>query len=448
MSDTGFTKFFATVAAGCLAFGQPALAQEADTSVQLEPLGGTEEQAAGDDLMECADLGAARWIADNSDLSDVIFSEVPLSRQIAVTGNQQEVFAFVMSEDGTARIEARADEGDPMIQLVAADGTALAENDDTPSTLNSSLQKDLTAGRYCVVLSNIRSENMAATLQISRPEQPPLLNEESTASASATLVETCTPETEATALADGPLNAALAQGPVSVPADGTATSYFRFTLSEATPLTLRGTSQDLDPLIKLFGADGEMLAEDDDTEGTNARLDYADTLAAGDYCLGIAAYSAQPGDMTVLAEKLDREAFLRRAYQQGNLVPPMDGSFPMETIDLTSERRAVLLNSGGANWLRFTLDQPRMLVAHAQGEMLGVDTKLALFAERGDLIGQNDDNDRGSTDSTLGPVLLQPGRYAMAVSDLNREGPSEGGVVRPIGISLELYGLIQPEQAQ
>lgn len=451
MSHLRLSTLLTTAAASCLALALPVMAQDAAPAPQqLEPLGGETEQAADASLPSCGNRGAVSWLASSSDQSNTSDSTAPLTLSANVAGNTPSVYAFSLSADGSVRVEAQSAEGDPMIELTSATGEGLAENDDTTSSLNSSLEQALSAGTYCVVVSNIQGEAMEATVQVSRPDQPALLNEvASPEGGGSNSIATCTPETEAQPLTEGALDAALADGNVTAAADGTATNYFRFTLSEPTPITVRGSSDQLDPFIKVFDNAGAMLGENDDAEGTNARLDYPSPLPAGDYCVGIAAYSPTPGPMTVAVEKLDRETFLRGAYQRGELVPPLDGSFPVEQFDLKTERQTVLLHNGGAHWLSFQLDAPGIVVMNAYGSLLGADTKLALFSEQGAVMGENDDNDSGSnTDSKLGPIMLEPGRYALAITDLNRATPETGGAVRPIGVLFDLYTRVEPEQAQ
>ncbi|MBC9246958.1 DVUA0089 family protein [Paracoccus sp. 11-3] len=449
MKPSRFSTLLTAAATSCLALAAPAMAQDAAPAPQqLEPLGAEPAPAADASLPACGGRGAVSWLAGSSDQSDASGSTAPLRLAANVAGNTPSVFAFSLSADGSVRVEAQSAEGDPMIELISATGEGLAENDDTTSSLNSSLEQALSAGTYCVVVSNIQGDAMEATVQVSRPDQPALLNETaSPGSGGSSSIATCTPETEAQPLTEGALEAALENGNVTAAADGTSTSYFRFTLSEPTPLTVRGSSDQLDPFIKIFDNAGAMLGENDDAEGTNARLDYPSPLPAGDYCIGIAAYSPTPGPMTVAVEKLDRDTFLRGAYQRGELVPPLDGSFPVEQFDLKTKRQTVLLHNGGAQWLTFQLDAPAVVVMNAYGSLLGADTKLALFSEQGAVMGENDDSESG-TDSKLGPIMLAPGRYALAVSDLNRATPETGGAVRPIGVLFDLYTRVEPEQAQ
>nr|WP_237168671.1 DVUA0089 family protein [Paracoccus shandongensis] len=276
---------------------------------------------------------------------------------------------------------------------------------------------------------------MAATVQVSRPEQAALLDEGSEGGSSR--IATCTPDTPATPLAEGAINERLAQGPVSATQDGTGVGYYRFTLSQAAPVTLRASSPTLDPYLKLFDAQGNLVGENDDADGLNARLDFVSTLAAGDYCIGAATLSSEPGELTISAETLDPQIFLRNAYRKGELNPPSDGSYPVQALDLTQQKQTVVLHDGATQWLGFDLDKPTVLVVSAYGSLAGADPRLVLFAASGALEGENDDID-GSTDARVGPVLLQPGRYHLGVVDVSRNDDTLGPI-RPIGLMFDRF---------
>lgn len=289
-------------------------------------------------------------------------------------------------------------------------------------------------GAYCVSVNSVRSEDMAATVQVSRPDQPTLLVE-----GVDTRLAACTADTEARPLsADGPLDGKTTY---SVDAEGTETSYLRFSLAQPTSLTLRAQSADLDPFMRLFDAQGTVLGENDDADGTDFRLDFPSALPAGDYCIGVAALSPGNTPISVSAAPLDRDSFLRAAYRRGELLPPMDGSYPVEALDLSATQPTVILHDGGAHWTRFDLDTETVVIVDAYGSIVGADPKLVLYAATGQPVADNDDYN-GSTNARLGPVLLQPGQYALAVLDVNRSEEA-GGVVKPIGMMVQRFQRVE-----
>lgn len=376
------------------------------------------------------------WLGEG-EAADVSATQAALSATLPIPAGPATVLAFRTSaETQTLRIEADSEEGDPAIALLTEDGDTIGENDDTPVSLNSRLETTVGPGVYCVAVRSVGENGMDATVQVSRPEQPALLDEESETSGGSAIAD-CTPDTPATPLAEGPLDERLAQGVVSLAHSGSQPHYYRFTLSEGMPLTLRASSADLDPYLKLFDARGGLVGENDDADGLNARIDFASSLVAGEYCIGVSALSSGAGDMTISAEKLDAETFLRNAYRRGELNPPADGSYPVQPLDLSMQKQTVVLHDGVTQWLGFDLEQQTVIVVNAYGSLVGADPRLVLFAASGALEAENDDVD-DTTNARLGPILLEPGRYHLGVVDVGRNDGSTGPI-RPIGLLFERF---------
>lgn len=380
--------------------------------------------------------GDPRWLGAEAD-GDISPSQTPLATAANVPAGQRAIFAFRVSGDAQAlRVEAEAPEGDPAISLLTEDGDQIAENDDTAVSLNSLVETSVGPGVYCVAVRSANDSALAATVQVSRQDQPALLagdNQETGIDA----IAPCTADTPADALSSDTLDKQLEQGPVTTAQDGMQTHYYRFSLSRPMPLTLRAASPTLDPFLKLFDGQGVLLAQNDDADGLNARLDFASTLAAGDYCVAAASLSGQPGEVAVSAEKLDPEAFLRNAYRRGELAPPADGSYPIQDFDLAGQTQTVVLHDGAAQWLGLVLDQPTVLIVSAYGSFAGADPKLVLFAPSGAPVAENDDID-GGTNARLGPVLLEQGRYHLGVVDVSRNDGTTGPI-RPVGLIFDCF---------
>ncbi|RJL20129.1 DVUA0089 family protein [Paracoccus siganidrum] len=390
------------------------------------------QDAPAEDTAPLCEGMAAAWIGDGPEGSDISAADAPLSANLSATARAQGLIAFrVTAESQPLRIEAQSS-GDPAITLLTMDGDEIADNDDTPESLNSRIEESVGPGDYCVALRSVGGERIEATLQVGRPDQPALLNESGGGEIAA-----CSPDTEATALAEGALEAGFASGPVSATQDGNATGYYRFTIAEATPVTLRATSAQLDPHVRLFDSNGGLIAENDDADGTDSRLDFPSNLMPGDYCLGVAALSPGVGQISVSAQMLDRDAFLQAAWRRGEIAPPADGAYPVQQIDLASIGQTVVLQDGSAQWFRFQIEAPTVLIVDAYGSLAGVDPKLALFATSGALAGQNDDHG-GTTDAKLGPLLLEPGSYNLVLTDVNRID-QPGAPMRPVGLVFDIF---------
>ncbi len=417
----------------CLLLATPALAQEPQSLPQL----GAPEQTHKAAGPSCGGAADVVWIG-GVEGADAATSDAPLTSAVQTSTAAPGVIAFANSAANLSlRVEAQGAVGDPSIILMTEDGQTIEENDDIPDSLNSRIETSLGPGTYCVVVNSFGGSPLQATVQVSRSDQSALLVAGDPSGAAR--IADCTPETQAERLTDGPLDARLAEGAVTATVDGQGVGYYRFTLSQPTTLTLRSASDGLDPYLKLFG-DGGLIGENDDSDSTNARLDYATALPAGEYCIGTAALSAADGQITLSASVLDRDSFLRQSWRRGEIVPPLDGSFPVEAIDL-GVKQTVLLHDGGAKWVSFEVAKPTVILIDGYGSLVGVDTQLALFAETGAPIADNDDHD-GSTDSKIGPVLLQPGRYALSVIDLNRRDQT-GAAIRPVGLILDRYERVE-----
>lgn len=400
-------------AATLTGFGAPALAQEAE-----QPLCGG---------VQAAFIGADGASSDVSDADDPLLTSLR-----AAEGNDALIAFRVGADSESLRIEAQSG-GDPALELLTADGDLIAENDDTPESLNSRIETNLGRGDYCVRLISVGGGDIAATVQIGRQDQPRLLNETGRTGQ----INACDAQTATVPFGGDALDAALADGAVSIGQPGTDTGYYRFALSAAAPVTFRATSPTLDPHVRLFDQGGNLIAENDDADGTDSRLDFPSTLAPGSYCLGVAALSPAEGEITVSAETLDRDAFLQAAYRRGEIPPPADSGYPVQELDLIGTRDMVVLQDGSAQWFRFSVETPSVVIVDAYGALVGGDPKLVLFGAGGQVVAENDDYE-GGLDAKLGPVLLEPGSYRMALTDVGRQNQT-GAPMRPVGLVFDLF---------
>lgn len=372
----------------------------------------------------------AQWLGGSAEASDITAAEAPLSLSLTTSAATNPYAIFRVTGDMQAlRLEAQS-QGDPALRLETPEGDLLAENDDAVG-LDSRIEQSVGPGDYCVMLMPIGAPDMTATVALSRPEMPALL-----ADPVDTTITACTPDTPAEPWADGPLEAAL---PVRREVAG-GVAYLRFTLQSGTPLTLRATSEALDPTMVLFDATGAQVAANDDADGLNARLDFPAGLT-GDYCLGVAPISAGEGVIAVTAEALDRVSYLRDAWRRGELAPGRDSDFPMQDIDLTTTSETVVLHDGSAQWLRFTLATETALRIGAHGQLVGVAPRLALFGADGGVVAQTEPLYEQTVPQgpvSLGPVVLAPGEYRLAVTDVNRIDQT-GAPIRPVGLVFDRF---------
>lgn len=379
----------------------------------------------------------AQWFAADAAASTVTTAETPLRVDVESSEGSRVWHAFVVEgERQSLRIEAEAiGGGDPSLVLSTPEGRVLAENDDALGGLNSRIETVLEPGTYCVRMVPVGNPGIRAAVQVSREDQPALLS----APPDLTIAD-CLPQTEAEALTDGPLDAALASGRVSRQT-GSEVAYLRFVLHDPASITLRATSDALDPFLKLFDANGALIAENDDADGLNSRLDFPTPLEPGEYCIGVAPLSARDGVIEVSAEALDRDSFLRAAWRKAEMAPPLGSGFPMQEIDLARDRETVLLHDGTAQWLVFAVERPGVIIVDAFGTSSGVDSKLSLFGPNGALLARDDDGGR-DLDARLGPVLLEPGTYRLAVQDVTRNEQG-AGPIRPVGLVFDRFERVE-----
>lgn len=414
-----------------MAFAMPGFAQE-------DPPQPAEQSTAQPAVAAVATCGGepAVWIANAAEGSDISAAAAPLQIGVGAHAQTGALVGFRVTGDSeNLRIEAAAtQEGDPSIVLLTADGDSIAENDDAGGTLNSRIETTLGPGDYCVRVQSFDGGGVAAQVQVGTQDQPRLFEDNVSASQA---IGTCNAATEMVDLTEGDLDAGVENGRVSLAVPGNQVSYLRFNLAKPTALTLRAESDQLDPTVVLFDFAGQRLAENDDADGTNSRLDFPAQLEAGSYCFAVAALTSGEQEITVSAEKLDAAAFLTSAYRRGEIAPPADGDFPVTALDLSKPAYTPVMLGGSAQWFSFQLDRNAVVVVEAYGSLAGADPKLALFGENGAVLAENDDFG-DSRDSRLPPVKLAPGRYMIALTDVGSSG-SVGGTARAVALVTESY---------
>ncbi|RRH78243.1 hypothetical protein [Falsigemmobacter faecalis] len=340
----------------------------------------------------------------------------------------------VTGDERPLRIElGNHSQGDPHLTLYTASGTMITEMDDYEGTLASRIEHNLAPGDYCALARDVSNGPLTATLRVSEMSDTPIVTAQGRASMAA-----CTAATEAVTLDDAALAKALGdytflsetfsadQGP----------KYLRFNLPGNAGLRLTATSSQADPVITLYNAAGEQVAENDDADGTNARLDLLGNLAAGTYCLGATSIGGGSGEIRVSVGGVDPAEVLRDAYRQGQIPPPSSANYPVEALDLTSAEPQVKLLGGSALWFSFDIEERQVVILNAYAAATGMDTRMALFDVSGRQITENDDAN-GSTDPQIGPVLLEPGSYRLALVQLGAD--STTGQMRAASLSAQRY---------
>lgn len=385
----------------------------------------------------CGTGTAGSWIGGTRAESDIAAAqEARQQLALALTGAGH-LSVFRLSRPASVRLEATARrDGDPVIELLDEGGTRLAEDDDGGGGTSSFLQADLAPGLYCLRTTNYEAGPLSARVRIGLLWHQPL-----TSGAGPAVPRPATPEEPATpdppgrvaepvdpsraetpcedapGLAEGSVNGLLAEG-VSVTAPVIGTRAYRFTLEAPAALSLSAENEEADPVLTLLSASGEVIAENDDADGYNARIDLAAPLAAGDYCVALQALADDRLPITLTLSAYDAQSASETLYARAEAAPPLDGSYPitelgaLEAPALTEVR----VETTDAQWFSLRVRESGLLLLEAAGTA-GSDPALALFDAVGRPVLQNDDYGTGY-DSLIAARVF-PGQYLVALREIS-----------------------------
>lgn len=186
-------------------------------------------------------------------------------------------------------------------------------------------------------------------------------------------------------------------------------AYVELDVQETTEITFETMTRDVDPVLALFDASGQVLTWDDDSAGDlDARV--ARMLEPGRYCVQARTISADPAETRVVLlgyegvppdpAAAEAEALAARCATAPELAT---GAAVTGTVDA----------SGGAPYrMTFAEDGPLRLEARSQA----IDTILQLLDADGTLIAENDDHaDMPGTDSLI-ETRVAAGDYCVLVT--------------------------------
>jgi hypothetical protein len=250
---------------------------------------------------ECGGIGAdGAWIGGTPEASDPAMAADALTLGgVSVPLGAPAVALFTLSAPMPLRLEAASANGDPVLELYDASGALIVTDDDSGGGLDSRAETELAPGGYCLAVRGFGGSTLAADIRVGRLEHEPL-----TVGLAGGFFEPgggltgpefvgihpCTADTPAVALTQGPIEAALDLGGAQATGTVTDTPYYRFTLATPQSLSLRAYNEAADPYIYLFDGSGALLAENDDYDSLNSRIDMTDPpLQPGTYCVGMRA---------------------------------------------------------------------------------------------------------------------------------------------------------------
>lgn len=397
--------------------------------------------AASAQVVSCGGIGATgQWMGGTPDASDISTATDPLTLTgLPVPLDGSTVGFFSLSAAGDIRLEAQpVDGGDSVIELYDETGALLVTDDDSGGGWASRAETLLQPGNYCVATRGYAGGGLTTDVRIGRLE-----HETITAGLNGGFfggegdpyfvgIDPCTSDTLAVELSDGPLDGQLFEGGASAANTITAVPYYRFTLGSPQAISVRAENPSADPYIYFFDGNGTLMAENDDYESLNSRIDFTSALPAGTYCIGMRSLSNPDLPVTVSVVGYDAAAALNELYSSGDAAPPMDGSFPIIDLGVLPGRtvRDAQISGQQATWFSFEITQQGAVVIDAV-EVTDSDPVLILYNDLGQELAFNDDNG-GSLNSQI-TARVPAGQYLLAVRQYS---DSYQGIIR---IATERY---------
>ncbi len=375
-----------------------------------------------------------QWIGGAESASDVTGAPAYMEQMALVLQNNEYVSLFSVSAPTDVRMEAQGrGSGDPAIDLRDEAGTVLLSDDDSGGDGASRAETTLQPGRYCLSLRSYDGSPMTGFVRVGRTEHEALTPGQDTATqpeepglAGMNAVEptdpmasggSCDLSTVTTSLGDGqPLDALLSSGPVTVTVPAAEVPFWGFELSAPTSLSITAENTQADPSITLYDAQGAYLAENDDWDGLNSRIDQAVPLQPGSYCIAVNALSDPSLPIKVSVSAYDAQAAQVGMYERGEASPPLDGSYPVTALGTLATRlRQDVQTTDATTWFSFDVPEGGLVLIEAVTNGQG-DPSLVLFDDFGRQVAFNDDN--GESYDSLVTTRVVPGTYLVGVRQL------------------------------
>lgn len=348
-----------------------------------------------------------------------------------------EVGAAASVTVGAASVEA----GDPMLDLLADDGSVVGSDDDGGTGLDAQLTAPLGPGRYCVATRDFTRGPMTASLTAvvaeaaadespevadpsPPPASPPSVPDRTDADVADLDAHLCPPGRDAVDL--GMIRAEGVEHTATV----AEAPRRRFVLDAPSRVEVRAINEDADPYLFLYDEAGTLVQENDDADGLDSRIATAGVLPAGTYCMGLRALSDDGLPVTVTVSLLDAAVEVARLYAEADAAPPLDGSYPIEDLGLLEGRlrRDVAIGADAA-WFSFEVGEVGAVMVDAVPEG-DADPEVVIYDDLGQFLEWDGDSGWGNA-SRVG-FRVSPGRYALAVRE-------EDGAASRARVRLELF---------
>ena len=378
----------------------------------------------------CGGQGAnGQWIGGTEAGSDVTSAGSHMEQMALVLANNAYTALFSVSAPTDVRLEAQGrGGGDPVIDLRDAAGTILLSDDDSGGEGSSFAETTLEPGTYCLSMQSYDGAPMTGFVRVGRTEHEALTNGAMMTTDVATDTATDVVTTDsfmpsgggcaqvANFISDGPIDGMLGSGAMAT-ASVDQVDAWGFTLSSPQAITITAENESADPVITLYDAAGNYLAENDDYDGLNSRIDMSAPLEPGDYCIEMTALSDTAQPITVGVSSFDPMAEIEMLIANGEASPPMDGSYPITDLGEISTRLRHDAQIGSeASWFSFTVNEGGLVLIEAVANGNG-DPVAYLYDDIGRMVAMNDDNGQ-SYDSMVAARVL-PGTYLLGVKQFD-----------------------------
>jgi len=365
--------------------------------------------AFAQDANLCGGAGAnGQWLGGDEASSDISTAPAYVEQMALVLMRNEFVGLFTVSQAGEYRIEAQGrGGGDTVLDVRNAAGEIVVSDDDSGGDAASRAESFLTAGTYCASMRSFDGSPITGFVRAGRMDQEPL-------TAGFASPE---PDVGGTGECDLSIAEPLVLGQ-SVANTWSVQNIYSLRIDTPMPVSITAENPDADPILTLYDPSGNWLAENDDYDGLNSRIDMANPLPAGEYCVAVNLYGDENVPITVTAKEYDATEALMTLYQRGEASPPLDGSYPVAALGELATRLRQDVNVGGdATWYSFDVYEGGLVLVEAIAQGQG-DPVLVMFDDLGRQVGYNDDND--GLNSLL-TVRVQPGTYLVAVRQLDNQ---------------------------
>lgn len=349
----------------------------------------------------------------------------PLVLSANLNRHEPAYFDLELAEPINLTILTESGEGlDPFLTVFDAEGETIAHNDDGDGDfgLESMIELEFDTGRYCV---QIRPVNLdpATDLQVSLKISEVQAGSTSTPrrrlnTPEITQGETSSQRTEQNFAnnvcrtthfenLDADIASSFANRSTIGDIGENETYGYLLKVLEATVLDIRLNSAAFDTVLTVNKADGTLISENDDYEGTNSRL--ALRLEPGEYCANVRAFSSEAeGTFTISFTQMSAQDEINEAIMRGEILPtPESGIDIIElgALDKTLRHTSALEQT---SWFSFTLEEAAFAYIRNLNQADGF--RMFLYREDGERLAEATMIFSNGSTYVIAQELL-PGKY-------------------------------------